>query len=47
MQKRMLRIGESKALGPAKSGIKKNQNTASRQNRSAWFPLELMIFPAS
>ena len=25
MQKRMLRIGESKALGLAKSGIKKNQ----------------------
>ncbi|MCK4467958.1 MAG: site-specific DNA-methyltransferase, partial [Desulfobacterales bacterium] len=25
MQKRMLRIGESKALGPAKSGIKKNR----------------------
>ncbi len=25
MQKRMLRIGESKALGPVKSGIKKNQ----------------------
>jgi DNA modification methylase len=35
MQKRMLRIGESKVLGSAKGGIKKTKNTASSQNRSA------------
>jgi DNA modification methylase len=32
MQKRMLRIGESKALGPAKGGIKKNQKYGKSPN---------------